>query len=250
MKSLGHFKVEFLLILSVVFFSVNLKSQESSPVVDEIWFQYYNNTKISNSWGVSSDAGYRLKEGRFVDLSQYFIRSGASYTFNPTFKVILGAAYFKTHFHGSGRGSEFRPHQQLNTNHKFGKVGFGNRVRIEQRFINIAAYDGDPSYSTFNFRFRYRFMFDLPLVNLSKSNKEMKLSLVIGDEILFSAGKGDFFDFSVQNRLLVGPVVKFNKKNKIFAYYNFTSVSKDIPDISEEFGILWIGYKQTMDFRK
>ena len=247
---ISSLKKEVFLFACVFLCIVNVFSQESRPAVEEVWFQYYNNSKITDKWGVSSDVGYLLKEGRFYDLSQYFMRSGASYTFNPMFKITLGGAYFKTHFHGVGKAEEFRPHQQLNTKHKIGKIGFGNRVRIEQRFINIAADAGEPAESTFNFRFRYRFMFDFPLINLSHSNKERKLSFVVGDEILFSAGKGEFFDFSVQNRFLVGPVVKFNKQNKLFVYYNFTAVSKDIPDISDEYGILWLGYKQTLDFRK
>jgi hypothetical protein len=159
-------------------------------------------------------------------------------------------AYFKTHFHGEGKVVEFRPHQQFISAHKLGKIGFGNRIRIEERYIKTISSDENFSNTTFNFRFRYRFLFDIPLFDLSKSNPDKKLSLMLGNEILFSAGKGAFFDFSAQNRFLIGPVLKFNTTNKLFALYNFTSVSKDIPDISDEFGILWIGYKQTLDFRK
>jgi hypothetical protein len=32
--------------------------------------------------------------------------------------------------------------------------------------------------------------------------------------------------------------------------YNFTSVAKDILNFSDEFGVLWLGYKQTFDFEK
>ena len=244
------FKREFLFLFVVIFMSVNGFSQEAKPVFEEVWFQYYNTAKFSEKWSLSTDAGYRLKEGRFVDVSQYFLRSGMAYNISPAIKILLGAAYFKTHFHGEGKGSEFRPHQQLTTKHKIGNVGFGNRVRIEERFINIKASGLEPSSNSFNFRFRYRFLFDFPLFNLSKSNQDAKLSFTVGDEILFSAGKGVFFDFSAQNRFLVGPVIQFNKNNKLLLLYNFTSVAKDIPDITDEFGILWIGYKQTFDFRK
>jgi len=225
-------------------------AQKSDAGMEEIWFQYYNYAKIAQKWSLVSDLGYRLKDANFTKLSQYFIRSGIGYNLSPSMKIVFGAAYFKTHFHGTDVVTEWRPHQQLNTSHKFGNLGFGNRIRIEERFLHTNASEGTAFSNTFNFRFRYRFLFDIPLLNLSKSNVERKLSLTLGDEILCSAGKDDFLDFTAQNRFLVGPTLKLNKANKLFVIYNFTSVSKEIPTISEEFNIIWFGYKQTLDFRK
>lgn len=247
LKILFPLRNVYMLVICISLFSFKSTAQKSKPLFDEIWFQYYNKSKISEKLSLVSDVGYRLKEGQFVELSQYFLRSGLRYTINPSIRVLLGAAYFKSHYHGEARATEIRPHQELTTKHKFGKVGFGNRVRIEERFRSVNATDGTTSFTSFNFRFRYRFLFDIPLFNLSKSNSDFKLSLTVGDEILLSAGKGRFFDVSVQNRILIGPTIKFNKNNKLFMLYNFTSVSKDIPEISEEYGVLWIGFKQTFD---
>jgi hypothetical protein len=87
------------------------------------------------------------------------------------------------------------------------------------------------------------------LVSLSKTDSTKKISLVLGNEIIVSGGKREFLDFSAQNRILIGPALKINKKNTFFVLYNFTSVTKDIPKISDEYRILWIGYKQTLDFQ-
>lgn len=238
------------LFLLLCFFLIYFKgdSQESRPVFEEVWFQYYNTSKFIEKLSLSTDGGYSLKEGSFFDVSQYFIRSGLTYHTNSSVKVLLGAAYFKSHFHGKGLALELRPYQQLTSKHKLGKIGFGNRFRIEERFRNTSS--SGRGISTFNFRFRYRFLLNFPLLYLSKSNKYAILSVIVGDEILFGAGKGDFLDFTAQNRFLLGPVIDFNKNNKLLLLYNFTSVAKDIPDVSDEFGVLWIGYKQTFDFRR
>ncbi len=240
----------FILALCISLLSFNSIAQESKSLVDEIWFQYYNNYKTSEKWSIVSDVGYRLKEGNFVDLTQYFLRSGVGYSISPSVRVLLGTAYFNAHYHGEGKATEIRPYQELTTKHKFGKLDFGNRVRIEERFRNIDFTDETTSSNSFNFRFRYRFSFDFPLFHISESNSDIKFSLTVGDEVLLSAGKEKFFDVSLQNRILIGPTIKFNEKSKFFMLYNFTSVSKNIPNISEEYGILWVGFKQTFEYNK
>ncbi len=244
-----HKKRVFLICLVIGCLSFKSQAQESKPVFEEFWFQYYNKMVFSEKWSLSTDVGYRLKDGRFVAKSQYFIRSGMGYNITPSVRVLLGFANFGTHLKGDVGAMEYRPHQQLTTKHKFGKVGFGNRLRIEQRFIDVIEEEGQASLNTFNFRFRYRFLFDIPLMSLSKSDADKKLSLIIGDEVLFSAGKDNFLDFSAQNRFLVGPAVKLNKDITVLALYNFTSVTKSIPDISDEFGIFWLGLKHKLDLR-
>ena len=232
------------------FFAHKSQAQEGSSVFDQIWFQYYNKAVFSEKWSLSTDVGYRLKEGDFESISQYFIRSGLGYQITPSVRFLMGGAVFTTHLSWDVKVVEYRPHQQLTTKHKFGKIGFGNRFRFEQRFINVKGNETTGDVETFNFRLRYRFLFDIPLLSLSKKDSNKKLSLLVGDEILVSGGKHEFLDFSAQNRFLMGPVLKFNKRNSLLLLYNFTSVAKDIPDISDEYGILWVGYKQTLDFKK
>ena len=156
---------------------------------------------------------------------------------------------FNTHDSWDHNIVEYRPYQELTIKYKFGKIDFGNRIRLEQRSIKIKGDLERGSTETFNFRFRYRFLFNIPLVSLSKTDSTKKISLVLGNEIIVSGGKREFLDFSAQNRILIGPALKINKKNTFFVLYNFTSVTKDIPKISDEYRILWIGYKQTLDFQ-
>tara|TARA_B100000809_G_scaffold266925_1_gene333089 strand:- start:13663 stop:14421 length:759 start_codon:yes stop_codon:yes gene_type:complete len=236
--------------LFLSFFTYKSQAQESSSVFEQVWFQYYNKAVVSERWSLSTDVGYRLKEGSFVAVSQYFIRSGVAYNINPSVRILMGMALFKTHTFWDNKIVEFRPHQQLTTKHKFGTIGFGNRIRMEERFVTVLANEDSAGIETFNFRFRYRFLFNFPLIRLSKKDAHKKLSLVVGDEIILSTGKGEFLDFSAQNRFLVGPAVKINKKNTFLLLYNFTSLTKDIPKISEDYGVLWVGYKQTLDFQK
>ncbi len=236
------------LCVVVVFFLTESHSQSDASVLDEVWCQYYNTSKISEKWGLDTDVGYRLKEARFVDLSQYFLRSGLSYQLKSNVKVVLGAAYFKAHFKGLGKTSEFRIHQQINTKHKFRNIRFSNRIRVEEKYVNILKSEGNLAENSFNFRFRYRFLLDFPLFELFKRNTSTLVSVVSGNEILLSAGKNKFVDFSAQNRFLFGPAIEINDNNKFFVLFNFTSVSKDLLDISDEFGVLWIGYKQRFDF--
>ncbi|WP_152285630.1 DUF2490 domain-containing protein [Flavicella marina] len=247
MKNLKNLQV--LKLVGLLFISLNVHGQESS-VYSEIWFQYYNKLVFSNKWSLSTDTGYRLKEGEFNQQSQFFIRTGIGYSFNANNRLLLGAASFKTHLDWDISASEFRPHQEFTSNFKFGKVAFKNRFRSEQRFIDIEDPQSGNLIHSFNLRFRYRFLFYIPITKLSKLDPTKKLSFIIGNEILLSTGKNEFFDFGGQNRFLVGPAIYFNKNNALTLLYNHTSVTKDVPLISEEFGIIWLGYKQTIDFRK
>lgn len=245
------YKKPFIVLFVICsFFTEVVHSQNANAFAEEVWFQYYNKSVFSEKWSVSTDGGYRLKEGSFTSVSQYFIRTGLGYQANSTVRILLGAALFKTHTSWDVNAVEYRPHQQLTTKHKFGRIGFNNRIRVEQRFINLYNTDTNESVDSFNFRFRYRFLFKIPLFGTSKNSTGKKVNLIVGDEVIFSAGKKEFFDFSAQNRFLIGPSIRFNKNNSFSLIYNFTSVTKDIPDISDEFGVIWFGYKQTLHFYK
>lgn len=232
------------------FFIHKSQAQEGNSVFDQTWIQYYNKAVFTEKWSLSTDVGYRLKEGSFVERSQYFLRSGLGYQMNSSVRVLLGTAVFNTHTSWNTEVVEFRPYQEVTTKHKLGTIGFGNRIRVEERFVNVKADEELAAIESFNFRFRYRFLFTIPLLHLSETEADTKINLVLGDELIASAGKSDFLDFSAQNRILIGPSVKINKDNTFSVLYNFTSEAKDIPKISDAYGVLWVGYKQTFDFKK
>lgn len=249
-KYLFHTRKIAVVLFFLSFFSHKSQAQEKNSVFDQTWFQYYNKAVFSEKWSLSTDVGYRLKEGSFVERSQYFVRTGLGYQMSSTVRFLLGTAMFNTHTSWDTEVVEFRPYQEVTSKHKFGRVGFGNRIRVEERFVNVRGDAEVAAVESFNFRFRYRFLFTIPLLNFSKTDVDKKINLVLGDELIASAGKSDFLDFSAQNRILVGPSVKINKHNTFSLLYNFTSVTKDIPKISDEYGVLWVGYKQTLDFNK
>ncbi|NJL75623.1 MAG: DUF2490 domain-containing protein [Saprospiraceae bacterium] len=90
------FRYILLIIFGISYFCpilVGQSTKKSVSVSDLQWFQYYNQTKLSEKWILSSDVGYRLRD-RFKEKSQFLVRTGMGYNLKKTVRVNAGFALF------------------------------------------------------------------------------------------------------------------------------------------------------------
>lgn len=149
------FKYFLLTILGIFCFClivVGQTAQKSVLVSDLQWFQYYNQTKLSEKWMWSSDAGYRWRDG-FKEKSQFLVRTGIGYNLSKTLTVNAGFALFKFYQDGETSRIEYRPYEDFVLNEKLGKVNLQHRLRFEQRFFKNVVNNKIQAETNFNYPF-------------------------------------------------------------------------------------------------
>ncbi|MEL6191898.1 MAG: DUF2490 domain-containing protein [Bacteroidota bacterium] len=206
------------------------------------WFQYYQIIQLNPKWNIRSDGGFRWQEG-FREKSQFLIRSNLRYDFTSTLNVSAGMALFGAFSGDTLSRREFRTQQQLGYTHSVDKFSLSHRVRIEQRqFFPL----DESSSSSLVHRFRYRIMMTWPLLSLSNKNPEKVLSLNLGDEVLFNAGKDIVYNTFSQNRVLIGPSFQLSEALSISLLYNHMWTVVNVPNTYRQNAILWIGVRHSI----
>ena len=175
---------------------------------------------------MASDAQIRTKEWA-NKWSQFLIRSGAVYSFNNRVALTVGLAFFKNaQYIGKELllKNEFRPWQEVSYQLSFNKINFTQRLRTEQRFLQLVENDELTKNYQSIFRLRYKF-------ELQFSLKADNIKLLVGNEVMVNPGyihSSLFFD---QNRTSAGVNFKLNSTSglqcqyvKIFQWHSNTSV--------------------------
>ncbi len=214
---------------------------------NQIWLQYYAQTKLNDKFALLLDGGLRWKN-LFEQRTQYIIRSGISYSLNPTIKVSTGFAHLGFYKMDQFNRVEFRPYQELLVNQKVKSIDIKHRIRLEERFFNSIADGLIQNPNSFNFRFRYSLMTNFPLIHLSKSQKERRISLTIGDEIFFNSGRSPFNTFD-QNRFMVAPTLHINKDFKIAFTWSKQFASSQVKNTYTNTHVFWLQINHVMDWR-
>lgn len=210
------------------------------------WFQYYNETQLSEKWAWLSDAGYRWQNG-FKESSQYLIRIGIGYNLNSNCRVSSGFAHLGFYSNDVLNRMEFRPYQEVQFKHNFNKIDLNHRYRIEERFSYPYNNNQTKSESTFNFRFRYSIMVGIPLFKL-RGEKEIILN--IGNEIFINAGKDIVNNVFDQNRFIISPSFKLNKQLTFSLTGNNQFASTTTQGNFENTYIIWLQIKHKLTLKK
>ena len=206
------------------------------------WFQYYQSIQFSPKWSIRSDGGFRWQEG-FKEKSQFLIRSNLRYDLTPDLNISAGMALFGAFSGDTLSRREFRTQQQLGYTHPVGKLSLSHRLRVEQRqFFPV----GESSLNSIVHRFRYRVMLAWPLLPLSNKNPEKVLSLNLGDEVLFNAGKDIVYNTFSQNRVLIGPSIQLSEALSISLLYNHMWTVLNAPNTYRQNAILWVGVRHSI----
>jgi hypothetical protein len=217
------------IVFIILFIPVVSKAQHTTERTNMLWAGYYNTIRFNKTWSTVSDAQLRTRNWT-EKWSQLLIRSGLSYTFNDHVAVTAGFAFFKNAQYTDKQlllKNEWRPWQEFSYQTKFNRVGFMQRLRTEQRFLQQVVNSAKTRDYEYIFRVRYRFDWQIPL-------KRNNYKLLFGNEILVNPAYINTTRFFDQNRTFAGLQFKLVSNTslqfqylKIFQWRSNTSVLED-----------------------
>jgi hypothetical protein len=117
---------------SVFFFLLFVTQGLFTQVIDGHWQAYFGNYKLKNNFNWHNEAQTRFFKEEEAK-SQFLIRNGIGYNFNPQNNLTLGYAFISSW--ESHTKPEHRAYQQFMTKQRFGKTLLLHRYRLEQRFL-------------------------------------------------------------------------------------------------------------------
>lgn len=197
------------------------QAQKQTVQVQQIWFNYFNQTRFSDRWGIWADASLRTKEDWTNDLSQAIARVGLTYYLSNHTKFTAGYGYihhYPSDNHPQVAMPEHRPWQQLQWHNNKPNLRLMQWVRLEERFRHrIAAPDKLGDGYNFNYRVRYNMLLALPLSK--KAFAPGTFSGVLNNEVHINFGKEIVYNSFDQNRFFAGFFYHVNQHDQIQAGY-------------------------------
>lgn len=212
----------------ILFIPVASKGQHTTEHTNMLWAGYYNTVRFNKNWSLVSDVQLRTRDWT-EKWSQFFVRSGLSYTFNDQAALTGGLAFIKNAQYLDKLlffKNEWRSWEEFSYQVKLNKINFTQRLRTEQRFLQQIVNNKKTKNYDFIFRLRYRFDWQFPL----KEN----LKLLIGNEVMVNPAYVNTIRFFDQNRTFAGLQFKLLSNTslqcqylKIFQWRSNTSVLED-----------------------
>lgn len=192
-------------------------------VEEQTWLGYFNQTRLSNRWGIWFDGHFRATEQFVREPSKLIFRPGLTYYATDNLKLTTGYAFIN-HFPELGHAGisqpEHRLWQQVQLHTNYGKVRAMQWLRLEERFRRRIKNDeelGD-GYA-FDTRIRYNYLLNVPLSK--KGIVPRAFSVVLTDEIFINLGPRIVYNKFDQNRLFVGLGYQLSAHSNLqFGYMN------------------------------
>jgi len=221
----NNVQMKTILLFAIVFvgFSsiANAQSEKSTEHLNQLWFGYFNQTRLSNKWGLWTDLQLRTKENFVDNFSQSIIRLGLTYYVTDATKLTAGYAYvsiYPADAHKQVTQPEHRPWQQVQWHTTYGKKRMMQWFRLEERFRRKILNDSTLADGyNFNFRIRYNIWYDLPLSK--KGIVPKSFSFVVNDEVHINFGKEIVNNYFDQNRFFLGLKYQFTAHSNLQVGY-------------------------------
>lgn len=214
------------IVLIIFTLSASLSwAQTTRQVVDseQTWLGYFNQSRLSDKWGIWTDIHYRTKEN-FVEGSYRFLtRIAAIHYFNDDLRLLNGYTFnnsFPEEGHLNISQPEHRIWQQLQYITHYKKIRATQWLRLEERWQHKIKNDNELAdgynYAT---RLRYNYLLQFPLSK--KGIVPKTFSAVVNDEIFVNLGSKVLYNTFDQNRLFLGFAYTISPKSTIqFGYMN------------------------------
>jgi len=231
-----------------LFFMINHKkclSQNSKSCGNQQWLQYYNQYVISKKYTLFSDAGIRTANNG-SRWSQWLIRTSLGY---PITKKLNGASGIAVFYHFANKSNdvlEFRPFQELNTDHTFSITKIQHRFRTEARLYSQMGNEISNNQQQFDLRLRYRLMCIIPVL----TTKTQKYSINVGNEFFYSYRLVSANTPIVGNRVLLGVSWKTCNNITWSLIYNAQRSRRMNPDFTESTDIIWVSLTHIVTSKK
>jgi len=215
---------------------------------NQVWFAYYNQTRLSDKWSLAVDVHLRRTDF-LANWSTQLFKPGVVYHVAKKIQFIGGHAYarsYSTEPDGDIQ-PEHRPWQEIDWEGKLGKIKASYWVRVEERFLHTMVSERVVPGYTFNFRFRLMVSGQLPLYG-----SELKPgipSVLLQNEILFNAGQQITYNYFDQNRLFFGFVYPFSEQFEFQAGYQNVFQQLAEGNEFERKHVLQVSMYHTIDLR-
>lgn len=198
-------------------------AQKHIEHVNQAWLGYFNQTRLSDKWGVTADLHLRTREDFFSQVSTTITRAGVTYYASDDLRLTAGYGYIN-HFTSGGRQWEHRPWQQVQLNSKIKRSSFSQYLRFEERYRKrvTAGYD-------FNYRLRYNALLMIPLSR--QAFAPGTFSVAVNDELHVNMGRQVTRNYFDQNRFFIGFAYHIRPKNIL--QFGYASVFSQLPTGNE-----------------
>ena len=238
--------------LLVVLSCTDVKAQvaKQTGTLQQVWTGYFNQTRLSDKWGLWFDAQLRTRDDFFNDLSLSIIRPGITYYVNDALKLTAGYGYITQYPQDNFKESrpEHRPWQQVQWHTKYGKNRTAQYIRLEERFRRKIAPDSTLAEGhNFNYRVRYNLLWQVPLGDAEI--KKGDVSFILNDEVHVAFGK-EVLNYFDQNRFFAGFALHLNAQDNLQVGY--LNVFQQLPSTARYRSIhaARIFYFHNLDLRK
>ena len=186
------------------------------------WFTVHSQFKVSKHYSILAEGQFRFVNN--MEPMQFQARTGLDIHVSKNFSFMpIGYVYCWNPIYGKQpaafSNNEHRTFQQVQYTHHIGRLYFGHRARLEQRFIEVHSNQNgeivNEGYTLYLNRVRYRFQVQIPI-----NNKEIvpgTFYASIYDELFMDFGSNAVYTDPDQNRIFVGAGYKVNKGTAIQA---------------------------------
>lgn len=215
------------LILNLVMITAApVAAQKASTTVQQIWFSYHNQIRLSNRWGLWNDAQLRTGDKFTRDFSVYILRSGLVYHITDDLRLTAGYA-FAHYFPSSARGAhtEHRPWQQILWQNRMPSFRFTQSVRLEERFRQKLVSNGPPG-NGFDFNYRLRYNLVMNFAPGKKPFKPKTFSYTLSDDVHFNFGKQVVYNNFDQNRVF--SAIQYHTEEQDFLQLGYLCIYQQI----------------------
>jgi len=209
-------------VLTIIFGVLFVNAQEYERVVGA-WNAVFLNTKINDKLHITSEFHHRTVNG-YNTLDQHIFRPSINYKAPSGLQWTVGYSYLQNYNRDRYAKPRFLREQnlweQLIYTYKGSKGGgFGNRLRLEHRFIEQAS---GPNPYAFSSRIRYRFTYAYPLF---QEKWKGNVKAVFYDEVFLILDPGGTpFKFN-QNWTFFGFNFKLSEKATLVTGYQKNTFS-------------------------
>lgn len=177
--------------------------QKSKEFRQQTWMAYFNQTRLTDKWGLWVDVHFRLTDNYRERLGLSIFRVAPIYYLTDQTRLTAGYSYITAHNVDPVPDlPEHRLWQQIQWFEKKKSFSTAQYFRVEERFRRtLAAGEVSDDY-TFTWRFRYNFAITIPLTR--KTVEPKTPFLFLNDEVHVNAGKNIGNNYLDQNRLFGG----------------------------------------------
>ena len=244
-------------LIAIIFltsiFNTNAQSIRKQTTNINAWFMYFGDHKFADKWGVHLEAQFRRYE--VTDPQQLLLRTGINYHFNNNAFATAGYCFVETYPYGEfavkTKYPEHRTWEQVQFKNQIGIVEAVNRIRLEQRWMNLPVLKGteyEPGDAVYQNRFRLLNRFSVPFRGQTIADKTFYATVY--DELLLAFGENVAYNIFDQNRIYAAIGYKIPKIGRLELGYMQQLVLKPDGIRLENNNTFQLGLSSTIDFKK